>query len=230
MSNLLLIPTELELRFLRHRLTGFAGGEDRCGQWSIGLCGFGLVAAAARAAMLIAQERPEQVLLVGIAGALDEAVTIGSAQLFDRVLAHGVGVGEGTDYLSAVQMGWYHWPGSDGSGQIADAIDLIGVCPRSCGPERSSAAGATLLSVCAASANQHQAQQRQMLYPEAVAEDMEGFGVAVACALAGVSLRIVRGISNRAGDRELSNWQIDSSLAAAAILVNELIEQTVESK
>ena len=79
MSYLLLIPTEPELRLLRPRLGPLALSDRMAGQWTIALCGFGLVAAAARTAMLIAQQRPQQVMLVGIAGALSDTAAIGSA-------------------------------------------------------------------------------------------------------------------------------------------------------
>ena len=63
---------------------------------------------------------------------------------------------------------------------------------------------------------------------KAIAEDMEGFGVAMACKLAGVPLRIVRGISNRAGDRDLTQWQIEEALAAAAERASALIAAAEE--
>ena len=55
-------------------------------------------------------------------------------------------------------------------------------------------------------------------HPEAAAEDMEGFGVAVSCVLADVPLQIIRGISNRAGDRDKRHWDIEGALHAAAAL------------
>ncbi|MFM8578800.1 MAG: hypothetical protein ACKOCN_08370, partial [Planctomycetaceae bacterium] len=61
------------------------------------------------------------------------------------------------------------------------------------------------------------------LFPGAVAEDMEGFGVAMACRLVGVPLTIVRGISNIAGDRDTRQWRIRESLAAAADLTSLLL-------
>ncbi len=229
MTNLLLIPTEPELRFLRPRLHGFAHDGDRCGDWTIGLCGFGLIASAARSAMLIAQQRPRRVLLVGIAGALGESLPIGSAWAFDRVVSQGIGVGSDADYLSVVQMGWSHWPGSPSTPAIGDVIELTNGGPAMQDSRQLPTASATtLLSVCAASAHRRQAQQRQQSYPEAIAEDMEGFAVALACALAGVPLQIIRGISNRAGDRDLRCWQIESALEAAAELANQRLRPVVE--
>ena len=60
-------------------------------------------------------------------------------------------------------------------------------------------------------------------YPGAVAEDMEGFAVALACRLTGVPLAIARGISNEVGDREFERWQIPAALDAAWIVVSDLI-------
>jgi len=81
-----------------------------------------------------------------------------------------------------------------------------------------------LVSCCAASANAAEAESRRRANPEAVAEDMEGFAVALSCRLAGVPLTIIRGISNVAGDREHANWQIEPALRAAAELAIPIIE------
>jgi futalosine hydrolase len=80
-----------------------------------------------------------------------------------------------------------------------------------------------LLTACAASADAADVAVRRRLFPTAVAEDMEGFGVALACRLAGVPLAIVRGISNDAGDRDKRRWQIGPALEAAASLARTFI-------
>jgi futalosine hydrolase len=53
-------------------------------------------------------------------------------------------------------------------------------------------------------------------YPDAVAEGMEGFGVATACALAGVPFAEVRAISNAVGPRDRGAWRIREALDALA--------------
>ena len=45
---------------------------------------------------------------------------------------------------------------------------------------------------------------------------MEGFGVATACALAGVPFAEVRAISNAVGPRDRGAWRIGEALAALA--------------
>ncbi|NBP89418.1 MAG: futalosine hydrolase, partial [Planctomycetia bacterium] len=56
------------------------------------------------------------------------------------------------------------------------------------------------------------------------AEDMEGFAVALACRLAGVPCQIIRGISNRAGDRDKAHWQIEPALRAVAKQAKAVLE------
>lgn len=210
--TLLLIPTELEL--MRFEDQGGAAGAGVL----VETCGFGPVAAAARTAQRLAVLRPAKVLLVGIAGAFDEeAHPIGEAFEFGAVAIDGIGVGEGAGIVAPPALGFPQWPGSPDSSRspIFDRVHLAraGVTE----------GGSLLLTTCSASADERQASDRRARFPEAVAEDMEGFAVAAACAMAGVPLRIVRGISNRVGDRDPASWRIPAALAAARRMALEVL-------
>ena len=207
---LLLVPTAGERRVIAAAL------GDSC---RIELCGFGPVAAAARTAALLATHAPASVLLAGIAGRFDERLAIGSACLFSEVACHGVGAGSGAAFQPAAALGWPQWPG-DPPGHEAAIGDVI-ACTPAAAP--TPPAAGLLLTACAASADAADVAARRRLFPTAVAEDMEGYGVALACRLAGVPLRIVRGISNVAGDRDKSRWQIGPALEAATALVRPLL-------
>lgn len=232
MTQLLLIPTDLEWRLLKTGLRRVTPAEGDAGwdweQGQVRLCGFGPIVSAARTAALIRELRPQRVVLVGIAGSLSDALELGRAYEFSRIAVDGLGVGRdcpgaaGNDanYLSADQMGWPQWPGSTDSPRIGDQIVL-----RYPGGGTASQLPASphtdlgLLSVCAASADPAHADRRRQRYADMAAEDMEGFGVAAACELAGIPLRVIRGISNRAGDRNTSGWRIESALAAVCQLL-----------
>jgi futalosine hydrolase len=215
-TDLILVPTEQERRVLAPLVGRFAG--DAC---RMELCGFGMVAAAARAAQLLARHAPARVLLVGIAGRLDERLAIGAASRFDRVACHGIGAGSGAGFVTAGSMGWLQWPGDppDPSAAIGDLIH--------CRPGRQEDEPRTplLLTAAAASAGRADVDSRKRLFPDAAAEDMEGFAVAAACRLAGVPLRIVRGMSNDAGDRNVAGWRIDAALEAAGDLAARLLAE-----
>jgi futalosine hydrolase len=213
--TLVIVPTEPERRLLTPALAAGLGSSV-----PMELCGFGPVAAAARTAALIAVHTPARVLLVGIAGRLDARLDIGAAYRFDRVACYGVGAGSGDGFVPAEALGWSQWPGDppDPAAAVGDMIELpahVGGVP----------AHGLLLTACTASATAEDVLRRMKLFPAAVAEDMEGFAVALACRLAGVPLTIIRGISNTAGDRDHARWRVPEALAAAAALSLQTLEE-----
>lgn len=196
-KTLLLVPTAYEADLLDHR-------RPNLSRYQLELCGFGPIVAAARTAALLHNYRPEFAVLVGIAGTYDQAAEIGTAVEFGQVACYGVGAGTGNGFVSAEDMGWKQWPHSP------DVCDCLPLASEDCSP--------TLLTCCSASGQPNEAAQRKKRFPTAVAEDMEGFAVAVACRLAGVPLHIIRGISNYAGDRNHRNWQVESAMRSVSDL------------
>ena len=203
------MPTEIERQHLasQPRFNSYGPRE---------LCGFGPVAAAARTTSQIAIHKPDRVLLIGIAGTFNPSVLpVGGAAFLPRVIMHGIGVGTEETFVPAGEMGFQHWPGQGEKGAIGDEIVLS--------TPRTSISG-SLLTCSAASASAQDMRNRLDRYPDVVAEDMEGYAVALACRLEHVPLVIVRGISNVVGDRLSENWQIPQALIAAWSLAEEAIE------
>ena len=214
MSKLILIPTRFEFDFV----------ADKLAKLPAEICGFGVAAAAARTAQLIERLRPQNIILIGIAGRISQSLEIGSAYEFDEVVNYGIGAGTGATFQPAGEMGWHHWASADK--QIGDVIPLAKASSLSAGAatvedvKNSADASAKyqLLTGCSASQDSTCVQHRQQAFPNACAEDMEGFGVALACRMADVSCRIIRGISNTCGDRNTAGWRIESALTAAVAL------------
>jgi nucleoside phosphorylase len=118
---------------------------------------------------------------------------------------------------SSFDMGWHQWPREP---MIQDAIQLSA--------HKHDHPLPGLVSVLAASATPAEAAWRHSRFPLGKAEDMEGFGVAVSCRLANVPLMIVRGISNRAGDRDHAKWNIAGSLDQAMQMILQKVLQPQE--
>ncbi|MGH8879412.1 MAG: futalosine hydrolase, partial [Stackebrandtia sp.] len=59
-------------------------------------------------------------------------------------------------------------------------------------------------------------------YPNALAEAMEGFGVATAAAEARLPFVELRTISNEVGDRDVAGWDWQAGFAALTKAVGEL--------
>ena len=202
------MPTEIERQHLasQPRFNSYGACE---------LCGFGPVAAAARTASQIAVHKPDRVLLIGIAGTFDSTVLpVGGAAFFSRVRMHGIGVGSDESFVPAEELGFQQWAGAGPEDGTGDELMLTVPIQSGVG---------SLLTVSAASASTQDARQRLQRYPGVVAEDMEGYAVALACRLDNVPLVIVRGVSNVVGDRLSANWQIREALAAAWSVSEEAI-------
>ena len=217
---LILVPTPTEHSHLGPLLQPHirkAGG-------TLELCGFGPVAAAARTSQLIAEHRPARIILVGIAGAIGPSLPVGSATTFEEVACFGIGAGSGQDFQSASDLGWKQWdPGVGGAEPrllIGDKLPLLHVKNEG---DSEAPLKRQLLTCCSASGCPEDVALKSRHFPNAVAEDMEAFGVAMAASLMNVPVQVVRGISNEAGDRRLSRWKIKESLENAAELAIRLI-------
>ncbi len=204
LKQLILVPTSFELQHANRLQANLTAGL------TIELCGFGAVVAAARTAELIARHCPQRVALLGIAGAIHEDLQLGAAYEFSEVVLSGIGVGAGIEHKTASELGWPQW---ECAPAILDCIELQSPLQRPANRSRQ------LLTVCAGAAGSDDVKRRRDQFPRAAAEDMEGFAVAVACKLANVSLRIFRGISNRAGDRDKQNWHVAQAMQSVVDLV-----------
>ena len=214
--RLLLVPTPLEFDFVRPRLAAVTNVV-------MDICGFGPVSSAARTAQLIEWYQPSLVILLGIAGRINETLEVGRAYRFTEVAMYGVGAGVGDSFLPAGELGWPHWwAGHRRSDQLPERIgDII---PLTLPQEHSPPDARQLLTCCAASGTFADVRVRLRNFPDAVAEDMEGFSVALAAQLRGVPVEIIRGISNQAGDRNKVRWKVHDALIAAATLATELLK------
>ncbi len=208
-SQLTLVPTHFE----RELLASFATADK---QATLAVCGLGMALAGIHALRLIQQHHPQSVLLIGIAGALDDQLAVGSAYEFSSVACYGIGVGCGQQYQTIGELGWESWlnPCPD-QPTIAEVLPLAIAPPA----DATQQPARQLLSVTAASSNANQIVWKREKFPLAVAEDMESYAVALACRLSGIPLRVIRGISNRAGDRQRKNWRISEALQSAVSLI-----------
>ncbi len=206
---LLLIPTEFEISLVKERAAEIQTRHNV----AVAICGFGPVIPAAISTEKLLQLRPRLVILCGIAGAYVSAgLKIGAAYEFSDIGIDGVGAGRGPDFKTSSQLGWPQFAGDEQRSPISNSVNL--------GTE----SGLSLLTVCSASQGRDHANDRQQRYA-AHAEDMEGFAVAAACRLQQVPLRVVRGISNVAGDREHAHWKTADAMTSAFDLVNAIVEK-----
>lgn len=207
-QRLILVPTGYELDLLRPQIAPIIDERNVV----IEVCGFGTIASGICTTRLLTRHTPDSVILVGIAGALKPQLDIGTAAAFSHFGCYGIGAGSGSEYRTAGELGWNQWADPETGQCFGDTMHLDR------GLTESASDSPMLLTVCAASSNRTDVEHRIRRFPFAVAEDMEAFSVAMACRLAHTPLTVIRGISNMAGDRDKSHWDVPAALEAAAKL------------
>ena len=174
----------------------FNGLPDRCPVEVVTVL-VGPTAAAAGTAWHLARRPYAAVVSVGIGGALAGRVRVGALAVATRSVAADLGADGPDGFLPLDYLGY--GPTS------LPAADL---------PLTAVTGG--ILSVSTVTGTAARAAVLAERYPDAVAEGMEGFGVATAAALAGVPFAEVRAISNPVGPRDRAAWRIGPALDALA--------------
>lgn len=210
--ELILIPTGGEHRHVAAELEQLSEVLPA----RVELCGWGPVHSACWSQRHIHRHQPKRVWLLGIAGCYHPDFAPGLAYEFTEVGFHGVGVGSGSQWMSPESLNWnksFDGPDCPGSVIRIRETDL---------PSQNQ-----LLSVCAASASYVEVQQKRHHFPQAVAEDMETYSVAAVCQRCDVPLRVIRGISNQAGDRDLNNWHVATAMQSAFQLLRFALDSGI---
>ncbi len=165
--------------------------------------GVGPAAAAAATARLLATGDHRAVLCAGIGGGFPGRIAVGGTALATESIAADLGADSPDGFLPLSELGF---------GPTRHPVDgalrdrLHEVLPQ--------AVAGPILTVSTVTGTAAGTAALQARHPEAVAEGMEGFGVATAAAGAGVPFAELRTISNRIGPRERSAWRIPAALAA----------------
>ena len=197
MKTLLFIPTEFEWNAVSW--PPLPSGVRRV------FCGLGPIESGVRAMGAIHDFRPDRVVLGGLAGTYDESTcAVGAAYRFGMASCWGIGAGEGACHVSAQDLGWRKYD-PEGLGGEPIAFDP--------------ASTLRLITTCASANDARETARRIDRYPNSAGEDMETYSVALACLRTGSPLTVFRGISNRAGDRELDNWCVERAMASVRDLV-----------
>ncbi|MFI6639535.1 futalosine hydrolase [Streptomyces sp. NPDC050504] len=162
--------------------------------------GVGPAAAAAGAARALALAPYDLVVSAGIAGGFD--VPLASAVLADAIVAADLGVRTPEGFAPVTSLGF----GTDTHVPPPALVrDLAAATGAATGP---------LLTVSTVTGTAGRAAELRAAHPGAVAEAMEGFGVAEAAAQAGVPALELRTVSNAVGPRDRAAWRIGDALAA----------------
>jgi len=175
------------------------------------IVGVGIAAAAAGTARLLATGRYRAVLCAGIGGGFAGRIDVGGTALATESVAADLGADSPDGFLALSALGF---------GPTVHATDAgLRTALSATLPD---ATAGPILTVHTVTGTATGAATIGARHPDAVAEGMEGFGVATAAAgagvaglagVAGVAFAEVRTISNLVGPRDRAGWRIPDALA-----------------
>lgn len=188
-------------------------------RFEVMIAGVGPAAAAASTATQLAAEEYDLVVNAGIAGGFVDRTEIGSLVVADEIIAADLGVETPEGFLSVDKLGFGTTRIQVDSGlvtRVANAFNAAGLSVTT-GP---------VLSVSTVTGSRERADQLASQVPEASAEAMEGYGVAIAAQQRGIPVLEIRAVSNRVGPRNRDEWKIEEaleSLAKASSVLREVL-------
>lgn len=172
-----------------------------CPRLAVLVAGVGPAAAAAATSAELAREPAELVLCAGIGGGYVPLgageIAVASASVFADL-----GAQSADGFVPLSQLGYgderYRVPA-----QLA--VELA---------DRTGGHMGTVLTVATVTGTEARADELRGRFPDAVAEGMEGAGVAAAAAVHGAAFAEIRAISNAVGPRRRAEWRVAEALHA----------------
>lgn len=171
--------------------------------------GVGQAAVAAFTATALAQADYDLVISAGIAGGFTERAEVGYLVVADDIVAADLGAQTPDGFLSLDELGFgtsRFAVDENVSSRLFEALRARGL--------GSGIVRGTVLTVSTVTGTAATAAKLAARVPGAAAEAMEGYGVAAAASLRGVSVIEVRAISNTVGPRDRAAWRIADALSA----------------
>ncbi|WP_228922917.1 futalosine hydrolase [Streptomyces sp. DH7] len=190
-------------------IVALPGGElHRAGAFDVLAGGAGPAAAAAATAFALASASTPAsapyglVVSAGIGGAFTPLTPLGSLVVASDIVAADLGADTPDGFLSVTALGF-------GRDRFTAPPTLVRQVAAVAG-----AASGPVLTVSTVTGTAERAGALLAAHPGALAEAMEGFGVAEAAARAEVPVLELRAVSNAVGPRDRDAWRIGDALAA----------------
>ncbi|WP_427925386.1 futalosine hydrolase [Streptomyces sp. cg40] len=170
--------------------------------WDVVAVGVGPAAAAAATATALSRVPYDLVVSAGIGGGFQPDAPVGSLVVADEITVADLGAETPDGFLPVTELGFgtvTHRPPAALVRALATA---------------SGARPGTVLTVSTVTGTAARAAELRARHPRALAEAMEGFGVAEAAVAHGVPVLELRAVSNPVGPRDRAAWRIGDALAA----------------
>jgi futalosine hydrolase len=181
-----------------------APGPDTCDVLAAGVGCAAAAAATATALTTAALTGAAYGLVVsaGIGGGFLPEAPVGSLVIADEITVVDLGAETPEGFVPVTELGFGTVSHRPPEALVRDIAAVTG------------ARTGTVLTVSTVTGSAERAAELRRRHPRALAEAMEGFGVAEAAAAHGVPVLELRGVSNPVGPRDRAAWRIGDALTA----------------
>lgn len=150
------------------------------------------------------------VVSAGIGGGFQPEAPVGSLVVADEITAADLGAETADGFLPVTELGFGTVTHRPPQPLVRAAVSATGALP------------GTVLTVSTVTGTAARAAALRARHPRALAEAMEGFGVAEAAAAHGVPVFELRAVSNPVGPRDRAAWRIGDALSALTAAFGKL--------
>lgn len=190
--------------------------------FDVKVVGVGPVSAAIETTKLLTKTKYDLVICAGIAGGFENHTSIGDLVISDQVIAADLGAQSPEKFLSLEEL-------ELGITQCPTNSDIIQSLKDMLQKKIEGTKIGTILTLSTVTGTKATAHQLSERYPMAVAEAMEGFGVAAATSSFAVPFVEIRAISNHIGPRDKSQWRFPEAFAQlkkAGVVLQHILNTT----
>ncbi|MCH0562018.1 MULTISPECIES: futalosine hydrolase [unclassified Streptomyces] len=142
------------------------------------------------------------VVCAGIGGGFQPEAPVGSLVVSRAITAADLGAETGDGFVPVTELGFGRVTHVPPRALVGEAVRATGARP------------GTVLTVSTVTGTAARAAGLRARHPDALAEGMEGFGVAEAAVAQHVPVLEIRAVSNPVGPRDRAAWRIGEALAA----------------
>ncbi|MFD6289484.1 futalosine hydrolase [Streptomyces sp. NPDC060205] len=168
----------------------------------VGPAAAGASTAAALSSAALGGEPYDMVVSAGIGGGFQPEAPVGSLVLADEITVADLGAETAQGFVPVTELGFGNVTHRPPNSLVREIAAVTG------------AGQGSVLTVSTVTGSAARAVELRRRHPRALAEAMEGFGVAEAAAAHGLPVLEIRAVSNPVGPRDRAAWRIGEALAA----------------
>lgn len=170
------------------------------------LAGVGPISAGIQTAKALTADEYDLVLNMGIAGGFADKAEVGSLVIANEIVSADLGAESPEGFITLDELGFGE------STRVKTDSDLVQILLESIKAENIPVQAGNILTLSTVTGTAETTAKLQQREPGALAEAMEGYGVAMAAKEFDLPVLEIRSISNPIGPRDRSAWRIKDAL------------------